>query len=229
MGEYESPKDKIIRLEKKIDDLEIEIEAYKYCIQAVTRVYKERENAKRGLHPKKEHTGYLLVFTNSFDHRFNLNGVVRTEKLYQVVLQTPYTFDFDCYDAYNLIVNDLLFIDEEDDECILTRLGAEYFSDSKRYEELLECEFVAAREQIVEYELRRYKEEHGYIGYDTEDEIKKNVEYVELKYAFNMDVRRNGKEGYWEVSFQTNFPIETIPKNMRFRKGNKNETKNKDI
>ena len=51
----------------------------------------------------------------------------------------------------------MLFIDEEDGECILTRLGAEYFADSKRYEELFEDEFVAAREQIVECRLRRYK------------------------------------------------------------------------
>ena len=123
----------------------------------------------------------------------------------------------------------MLFIDEEDGECILTRLGTAYFANSKRYEELLECEFIAVREQIVECRLRRYKEEYGYIGHDTENEIKKNVEYVELKYAFNMDVRRNGKDGYWEVSFQTNFPIETIPKNIRFRKRDKNGTKNKEI
>lgn len=230
MIDYKSYKDKIKELEEQVDDLRLEVEAYKYCIHSITRVYKERENAKRGLYSKKEHSGYLLLYTNSIDYKFYLDGRHRIEKLYQVAFQTPYTFDIKQYDARNLIIADLLFMGEEDDDkCILEKLGAEYFNDSKRYEELLVDDFIHAREQIVEIRKRRYKEEHGYISYDIENEIRNNTDYYELKYIFNMDVRRNGKEGYWEAAFQANFPIEDIPKELRYRKGNKNGTKEKDV
>ena len=59
------------------------------------RIAKERANADRKLKPKKEHTGYVVVFSEEVDHQYkDGNRHVKRVLLWKTVIQSPYVVDF---------------------------------------------------------------------------------------------------------------------------------------
>lgn len=220
---------KIEKLKKKIRELEKTIEDYKRCNRNILRVYKERENAKRGLYPKKEHTGYLLLSSNPIDYKFYHDGVHKIEKIYQHVFQTPYTLDLDYFDVYNSMFNDITHKDKNG-FYILKELSCKRYNFAKRYEELID-DINTMRNKRFHELIEKYRKENGCydIGIDEENKLHDQAYTEELYFFFNIDIRMNGKEGYWEVIMQSTCPLPVVPKEMRFRKGNKDETKSKDV
>ena len=54
------------------------------------RIAKERANADRKLKPKKEHTGYVVVFSEEIDHQYkDGNRHVKRVLLWKTVIQSP--------------------------------------------------------------------------------------------------------------------------------------------
>ena len=55
------------------------------------RIAKERANAKRGLTPKKERSGYIVLFSSQYRERYrNDEGEKLVANTWKSVLQTPY-------------------------------------------------------------------------------------------------------------------------------------------
>ena len=218
--------EKLDALELENKELKSELESYKRCNNNLLRIFKERENAKRGLYPKKEHTGYCVIQSTPIDYKYYLHGSHKKVELYQSVFQTPYNVEFDYYDVFNLVDNDLC----KDDCYILKELGFKNYDTIKRYEELVDNEIA----QLIKEKYDELKEEykkvnHREASWDDLDELRKQAEEEDLCYFFNMNVRSNFKDGYWEMIIQSTSPLPVIPKDLRFRKGDKDGAKDKNV
>lgn len=87
------------------------------------RISKERANADRKLRPKKEHTGYLVVFSGEKEHQFkDENRRVKRVLLWETVIQSPYVVDFPEAQIRKQILEELLRKDE-DGYRLIDRLG----------------------------------------------------------------------------------------------------------
>ena len=87
------------------------------------RIAKERANADRKLKPKKEHTGYLVVFSGEKEHQFkDGNRRVKRVLLWETVIQSPYVVDFPEVQIRKQILEELLRKDE-DGYRLIDRLG----------------------------------------------------------------------------------------------------------
>lgn len=58
------------------------------------RIAKERANASRKLQPKKEHSGYVVISSTEKDHYYKYGANRKTVRLWETVLQTPFSIDF---------------------------------------------------------------------------------------------------------------------------------------
>lgn len=87
------------------------------------RIVKERANADRKLKPKKEHTGYVVVFSGEKEHRYK-DGNRRWKKklLWETVIQSPYTVDHPEREARKQITDELIREDEAG-SCMIYRIG----------------------------------------------------------------------------------------------------------
>lgn len=230
MEERESIHDRIKRLQRQNEGLEQELEKYIRCNRHILRVLKEKENAKRGLYPKKEHTGYCFVNFVPIDTRCRIDGSFKTIRLYQTTFQTPYTIDFDYYDVFKMIDDDLTRTDDRG-YSLLKELGCENYVRDKIYEEIVANEIKEKREQIYLELVEDFTIKHdGREPYwDEQCELHDKSKTKEVRFFFNTIVKANGERGYWEVVLKSTCPLPPIPKEMRFKKGNKDETKKKDV
>lgn len=75
------------------------------------RIAKERANAKRGLKPKKEHTGYVLLSIDeaSYSHKDDIKRhvIIENYPFWRIRLQTPYIATLDVNSVETLITTDL--------------------------------------------------------------------------------------------------------------------------
>lgn len=86
------------------------------------RVARERANGERKLKPKKEHTGYVVVSSMEKEHRFKgTNQSMHTVMLWETVLETPYTVDFEVDKVKRLIEE--LFQKDESGRWMIQRIG----------------------------------------------------------------------------------------------------------
>lgn len=87
------------------------------------RIAKERANADRKLKPKKEHTGYVIVFSEETDHQYkDGNRHVKRVLLWKTVIQSPYVVDFPEAQIREQILEELLR-KNEDGYRLIDRLG----------------------------------------------------------------------------------------------------------
>lgn len=87
------------------------------------RIAKERANADRKLKPKKEHTGYVVVFSEETDHQYkDGNRHVKRVLLWKTVIQSPYVVDFPEEQVREQILEELLR-KSEDGYRLIDRLG----------------------------------------------------------------------------------------------------------
>ena len=86
------------------------------------RITKERANAERGLKPKKEHNGYVVLTSVEKESRYKDSfGHPRTITLWETAMETPYTVDFEAEHVRGLIRE--LTQDDEDGNWPICRIG----------------------------------------------------------------------------------------------------------
>ena len=148
------------------------------------RICKERANAERGLKPKKERPGYVVI--NSEEKEFSFRD--RSKRLYKVklwetILQSPYSVEF-AEDVVRQQIEDELFPEEK--EWLIARLGITGRFDGS-YEEM-----QTAREQ-----------NRGNPFYDRNVLIDRQQR-----------LKRNFRSRYWEVAFVHTKPLGDVPDDL---------------
>ncbi|HAZ73945.1 MAG TPA: hypothetical protein DCW53_00940 [Rikenellaceae bacterium] len=119
--EYEAAKD-IEHLEKALAAEQKESALQRGLNANLLRITRERANADRKLKPKKEHTGYVVVSSMEKEHRYK-DGNRRwcTVMLWETVLETPYTVDFEVEEVRRLIQE--LFQGDEEGNWLIVKIG----------------------------------------------------------------------------------------------------------
>lgn len=101
------------------------------------RISRERANADRGLRPKKVHTGYVVVMSSEKEIRYKTGrNKLLTAKVWETVLQSPYSVDFTESQARLLIQEDLL----AKEKGLLADVGITLICRGSSYENLIETE-----------------------------------------------------------------------------------------
>ena len=101
------------------------------------RISRERANADRGLRPKKIHTGYVVVMSSEKEIRYkNGRNKLLAAKVWETVLQSPYSVDFTERQARQLIEEDLL----TKENGLLADVGITLICRGSSYENLIETE-----------------------------------------------------------------------------------------
>ena len=112
--------EKIAGLNAKIENLEIDIKEAEELNYNLKRICRERANADRGLKPKKQHNGFVVLSTASYFERYHLSDDRETKEFlaYRTVIQTPCTANFP--------LKSVLVILKEDDYVRFLRLGFDW-------------------------------------------------------------------------------------------------------
>ena len=101
------------------------------------RISRERANADRGLRPKKVHTGYVVVTSSEKEIRYRGGrNKLLTAKVWETVLQSPYSVDFTESQARQLIEENLL----TEKNGLLADVGITLICHGNGYETLTEVE-----------------------------------------------------------------------------------------
>ena len=86
------------------------------------RITKERANAERGLKPKKEHNGYVVLTSVEKESRYKDSyGHPQTVTLWETAMETPYAVDFEAEQVRGLIRE--LTQDDENESCPIQKIG----------------------------------------------------------------------------------------------------------
>ena len=86
------------------------------------KITRERANADRGLKPKKEHTGYVVLTSAEKEHRYkDAYGHFHQFTLWETAMETPYTVDFDAKQVRSLVRE--LFQEDEHERCQIRKIG----------------------------------------------------------------------------------------------------------
>lgn len=127
------------------------------------RICRERANSDRKLKPKKKHSGFIVVSSAEREYRYKAGKNLKTAKLWDTVLQSPYSVDFTEEQARRLIMEGMLQ-EYEDDLCLIEKLGIDEMYQGK-YEDLLRAPEGAkqlARQNIMMDERLRANYKAGY-------------------------------------------------------------------
>ena len=160
------------------------------------RIAKERANADRKLKPKKEHTGYSVVFSTEKEYRYGKGKNMKKVMLWETVIQSPYSIDLPEGLVRKQITDELTQENEVEDK-LINRIGIDGFYPGS-YAALLQ----------KRWELDRYGESED----DEEPEVPTG-ENIMLKPYF----RANFRAGYWEAVFFHTKPLGIVPADMRAR------------
>ena len=90
------------------------------------RIARERANADRKLKPKKEHTGYSVVFSTEKEHRYGKGKNMTRVMLWETVIQSPYSIDLPEGLVRKQITDELTRVNE-DGESLICRIGIDSF------------------------------------------------------------------------------------------------------
>ena len=165
------------------------------------RIARERANADRKLKPKKEHTGYSVVFSTEKEHRYGKGKNMTRVMLWETVIQSPYSIDLPEGLVRKQITDELTRVNE-DGESLICRIGIDSFYPGS-YAAMLQ-----KRKQIELFE------ESITIGREDDEEPEKpKGENIMLRPYF----RANFKAGYWEAVFFHTKPLGVVPADMRAR------------
>lgn len=126
----------------KIEQLQSKVEAERagkeYQIglnQNFKRISRERANADRGIKPKKERSGYVVLSSRQKKYRYKKNRDAMVEVyLWETVIQTPYIVSFTAEQA--MTETQELFARDENGEWLIGKLGIRREYNGK-YEEML--------------------------------------------------------------------------------------------
>lgn len=111
------------------------------------RICRERANADRKLHPKKEHSGFVVVSSSEKEHQYKRGQKWQTARLWETVLQTPFSVGFTEEQARQQIQESLL------DTGLMAKLGIDTIFDGA-YSRLQEDTKAAKQNTALSGRLR---------------------------------------------------------------------------
>ena len=110
--------------------------------QDLKRIARERANADRGIKPKKERSGYVVLSSRQKKYKYKENRHDMAEVyLWETVIQTPYVVDFTAEQA--MTETQELFARDEQGHWLIGRLGIDGEYDGK-YEDMIDDPRCAA-------------------------------------------------------------------------------------
>ncbi len=163
-----------------------EAEQAHYLNRNLQRIMRERANQKRGLSPKKEHDGYIVLSSEQADYRYRDGTAMQTVKIWRTVIQSWHDATIPINQVYGDIETDL-------HDGVLYRLRIQGM----------------AVEGNKNYPKGQYTK---YIYTETDDygqEIKR-----EGNYLFDWKYKANYKSGFWELTLYHTKSI-IVPEDMR--------------
>lgn len=120
------------------------------------RICRERANSARKLKPKKGHSGFVVVFSAEKEYHYKAGKNLKTVRLWETVLQSPYPVDVIEEQARRLIVDGLLQ-KGEDNLCLTEKLGIDAVYQC-RYEDLIwhlgDAKQLASQNFMMDQRLR---------------------------------------------------------------------------
>lgn len=99
------------------------------------RIARERANAERRLNPKKQRSGFVLLFSAEREYRYRLDNEWKSVRLWDTMLQTPYPVGL-TDDQVRELVDEALLQEEEGKAGLMEMLGIEAYYSCK-YEEMI--------------------------------------------------------------------------------------------
>lgn len=155
------------------------------------RITTERANAKRGLIPKKERSGYIFLIAEdySFTFKCGVSGSSRKTTTvhcpcFRIRLQSPYEISFDLQCVTDLIRDDLL-----------NKFGGS-----------IGLQHVYANGYLEDWEDEPIQSLWAYGRADTKTGERKHENFV-----FRTSHKANISKGFWEVEYLTRFAVNIIP------------------
>lgn len=125
----------IERLKKRVETERIGKEYQIGLNQNFKRIARERANAERGIKPKKERSGYVVLFSRQKKYKYRVNKHDMEEiYLWETVIQTPYVVSFTAEQA--MMETRELFARDEHGKWLIGRLGIDGEYNGK-YEDML--------------------------------------------------------------------------------------------
>lgn len=113
-------KQAIEKWREALNEAQTEIAYQKGMNENLLRIARERANADRKLKPKKEHSGYVVVVSSEKVYRYKYNRRLEAVKLWETVIQSPYSVEFPAKQAKKLILQEFF---PETGEWEAARLG----------------------------------------------------------------------------------------------------------
>ena len=144
---------KIATVEQELVKAQREIVYQRGLNKNLLRISKERANAERKLKPKKLHTGYVIVSTGEKDYSYKKDRKQwGRARLWETILQSPYSVDFTEEQARKQIREDL-FGEGENSSWLISGLDITA-AFGGRYEDLIELEAWATKYNMQNIALK---------------------------------------------------------------------------
>lgn len=93
----------------------MKIEEYNSIIKQLEnlkRINRERSNSERGLKPKKERSGYVLLGYDTNNFRMNFDKESVSYECRRLLLETPHNIQFNYKDALSQVIEDMTILSE---------------------------------------------------------------------------------------------------------------------
>lgn len=149
----------IVEMQGALAQAKKEATYQRHLNENLLRISRERANADRGLKPKKEHTGYVVMNTQEKKLQRKDHRGYYTITLWETVLQSPYSVDFTEEQARHQICEDLMQ-SENGTAWALNRIGIREKPDPREdpaeYSKIMKNENVMVSYQLrANYQARR--------------------------------------------------------------------------
>ena len=197
MQQNEEYEQKLEETKEVIKQHKEEIAEKKYSNAYLQQRLRERTNSERKIVPKKDHTGYIFISSQSENYRYRMDKKWEEVLLFKTVFQTPYPVEIE-YDE----MSQMCFLDFFETGVKGVRL-ADLLGLSTKYQ-------MDHYEDIVHEKMKLNEKE--------DKELESENIMTDIHY------RANGLTGYWELSFKHYYWFDNIPDTMKARrKGSKSK------
>lgn len=178
-----------------LQQAESERDYQKELNENLLRISRERANSDRGLRPKKERSGYLIISSREIDLTYKDGRATKKAVLWETTIQTPFSIDLTEERAKKQALRYLCGKDGSDGASWpINAIGINGLCE-KGYEEMLkEDQTETAKAKVAQ------REPDLWSNYNTVVSIK---------------VRANGKAGFWELLLVHLKPLTAFPQDMR--------------
>lgn len=174
------------KITEAADENERKAEHYYALNENLLRISKERANADRGLKPKKEHSGYVVISTGQKEYMYKDKGSTQKADLWETVLQTPFSVDFEAGVVLNEVKDQLLSRNSD----LLEDIGFDYY-------------YLAGYENLIKHDLS-----------ESIEEEEERLAYLNSNTIVKTRFWANFRTKYWNVELLHTRPLGVVPAYM---------------